>query len=53
MQGSEHLDKEWFNDVAYVIGFDSPEQNRAAKACSGTLLFDDAFFRDNIEAVAS
>lgn len=53
MKGSRSLDEHWFSDVAYVIGFDSPEHNRAAKSCSGTLLFDDKFFEDNIEAVAS
>ena len=52
MQGSAHLDESWFSDVAYVIGFDSPEHNRAAKSCSGILLFDDEFFNSNIKDVA-
>lgn len=48
MQGSRELDVNWFNDVGYVIGFDSPDFNRAAYACSGTLLFDTEFFENNI-----
>lgn len=29
-QGSKHMDSTFFDDVSYVIGFDSPELNRAA-----------------------
>ena len=36
--------KEWFKDVGYVMGYDSPDLNRAAWACSGTKLFSKAFF---------
>lgn len=51
MAGSRHLDKSFFTDVSYVIGFDSPDRNRATKACSGTLLFDDEFFNKYIKDV--
>lgn len=47
--GSSKLNKEWFNDVSYVIGWDSPELNRAAYASSGTNLFDVKFFEEYIE----
>lgn len=43
-KGSEHMNVEWFNNVGYVIGYDSPDLNRAAWACSGTKLFSKAFF---------
>lgn len=42
--GSDNLDKEWFEDVSYVIGFDSPDLFRAARACSGVRLFDYKFY---------
>jgi hypothetical protein len=32
--GSEKLDVDWFNNVGYVIGFDSPDLCRAAWSCS-------------------
>ena len=44
MQGSKRLNKEWFKDVSYVIGWDSPDRNRAAFACSSELLFSKKFF---------
>lgn len=46
-QGSQHLDKDWFNNVGYVIGYDSPDLNRAAYSCSGTKLMNKQFFEDN------
>lgn len=44
MKGSKELNKDWFNDVAYCIGWDSPDRNRAAYATSGELLFGKDFF---------
>lgn len=46
-QGSQHLDKDWFKNVGYVIGYDSPDLNRAAYRCSGTTLMNKQFFEDN------
>lgn len=43
--GSKALNKAWFDNVGYVIGWDSPERNRAAYACSGELLFSKDFFQ--------
>ena len=43
-RGSHHLDKGWFEDVGYVIGWDSPERNRSAYACGGELLFSKDFY---------
>lgn len=42
--GSKELKTEWFKDVGYVIGYDSPDLNRAARVCSGEKLFDKEFF---------
>ena len=50
-KGSNKLVKEWFNDVGYVIGWDSPELNRAAWSCSGVPLFDKKFFTEQIQDV--
>lgn len=51
MKGSMKLNAEWFHDVGYVIGFDSPDLNRAAYCCSGTKLFDKTFFETYIKDV--
>lgn len=50
-KGSEHMNTEWFKDVGYVIGYDSPDLNRAAYACSGVKLFSKAFFQEYMEEV--
>lgn len=42
--GSNALDKEWFNDVGYVIGYDSPDLYRAAWSCNGIKLFSYDFY---------
>lgn len=42
--GSNNLNKDWFKDVGYVLGYDSPDKNRAAWACSGVKLFSKDFF---------
>lgn len=44
-QGSKKLNKAWFDNVGYVIGWDSPDRNRAAFACSGDLLMSKEFFQ--------
>ena len=49
--GSSNLNKEWFNDVGYVIGYDSPELNRAAWACNGTKLFNYDFYTKHMKPV--
>lgn len=51
MLGSKQLNKEWFNDVGYVIGWDSPDLNRAAWASSGVTLFSKEFFENEIKDV--
>lgn len=53
MQGSKELDKEFFNDVAYVIGWDSPDLLRAAWKCSTTQLFTADFYKKHIRPVVS
>lgn len=42
--GSDNLWADWFKDVGYVIGYDSPELYRAAWSCSGTKLFSYEFY---------
>lgn len=49
--GSDKLDEDWFKNVGYVIGFDSPDLYRAAWACDGTQLFDYKFYEDHIKKV--
>ena len=44
--GSKNLNKDWFKDVGYVIGWDSPDRNRAAFACSGELLMSKNLFNE-------
>lgn len=50
-KGSSELDEDWFKDVGYVIGYDSPDLNRAAWACSGVKLFSAKFFQDHMEEI--
>lgn len=49
--GSDHLEEDWFKDVGYVIGFDSPDLYRAAWACSGTQLFSYEFYSQYMKEV--
>ena len=49
--GSNSLDKDWFNDVGYVIGYDSPDLYRAAWACSGVKLFSYEFYSKYMKEV--
>lgn len=50
-KGSSKLNKEWFNNVGYVIGYDSPDLNRAAYACSGVNLFSANFFKTYMQDI--
>lgn len=50
-KGSTELDKEWFKDVAYVIGWDSPDLYRGAYASSGTNLFNYKFYEEHLKEV--
>ena len=49
--GSDHLDENWFKDVGYVIGFDSPDLYRAAWSCQGTKLFNYDFYEKHMKEV--
>ena len=51
MLGSKDLDKSFFDDVAYVIGWDSPDLYRAAYKCSGTKMFSADFYKNHIKPV--
>lgn len=51
MKGSEELDPTFFDDVAYVVGWDSPDLNRAAWKCSGTTLFSRDFYENGLKPV--
>ena len=42
--GSRELDKDWFKDVGYCIGYDSPDLFRAAWSCNGVKLFSYEFY---------
>lgn len=45
MQGSRALDKTFFDNVSYVLSWDSPGGNRATKTSSGVPMFTDDFFK--------
>lgn len=49
--GSDNLDKDWFKDVGYVIGYDSPDLYRAAWSCNGTKLFSYEFYEKYMKEV--
>ena len=49
--GSENLETDWFKDVGYVIGYDSPDLYRAAWACQGTKLFSYEFYEKHMKEV--
>lgn len=49
--GSEALDVDWFKNVGYVIGYDSPDLYRAAWACQGTKLFSYEFYTKHMKEV--
>lgn len=49
--GSKELNTEWFKDVGYVIGFDSPELHRAAWSCNGVKLFSYEFYLEHMKEV--
>lgn len=51
--GSKNMDLSFFSEVGYVLGFDSPEQNRAAWMCSRTPLFDADFFNTYLKDVCA
>lgn len=49
--GSKALNKDWFKDVGYVMGYDSPDLNRAAYECSGVRLFNKDFFVNHMQEI--
>ena len=49
--GSKAMDISKLDDVGYVMGFDSPEKNRAAYACSCVRLFSPSFFTEYMEEI--
>lgn len=52
-KGSSQLNVDWFKTVGYVIGYDSPDLNRAAYACSGVKLFNAQFFKEHIKEICA
>ena len=52
-KGSTNMNVDWFNDVGYVLGYDSPDLNRAAYACSGVKLFSAAFFKEHMQTICN
>lgn len=51
-EGSKNdVNLRFFDDVGYIIGFDSPEFNRAAYACQGNRLFPNDFYENVIKKV--
>lgn len=52
MLGSKNCDKSFFDDVCFIISFDSPEKNRAAHTSNGVKLFTDEVFNSYIKPIA-
>ena len=50
-KGSQELDEDFFDNVGYVIGFDSPDFNRSAWSVSGTQLFDKDFYLNHMKEI--
>lgn len=50
-KGSNNLDDSFFDNVGYVIGFDSPDFNRSAWSVSGTQLFDKDFYLNHMKDI--
>lgn len=51
MLGSKELDVDFFNDVAYVVGWDSPDLYRAAWKCSGVRLFSRDLYENHLKPI--
>lgn len=47
----DSVNLKFFEDVGYIVGFDSPEFNRAAYACQGNKLFPYWFYTNVIKEV--
>ena len=47
----EDVNLNFFEDVGYIVGFDSPEFNRAAYECQGNKLFPYTFYLNAIKSV--
>lgn len=52
-KGSRNMDLRQLDQVGYVLGFDSPERDRAAWACSWTPLFDAKFHQQYLKDVCA
>lgn len=51
-KGSNNMDDSFFDDVSYVIGFDSPELNRAAWRLMGNVkMFTAAFYKEYMKPI--
>ena len=51
-KGSNNMDEKFFDDVSYVIGFDSPEKNRAAWRLMGNIkMFTKDFYLKHMKEV--
>ena len=50
-KGSSNLDKDFFSNVGYVIGFDSPDFNRSAWSVSGAQMFTKDFYLNYMKEI--
>ena len=53
MLGSKEMNVNFFNDVSYVLGWDSPDLYRAAWRCSGETLFSADFYKNILSPIVS
>lgn len=51
--GAKSVGKDFFDDVSFVIGTDSPESNRATRYSDGVLLCGDGFFDEYVKPVCA
>lgn len=51
MVGIRNADFKFFDDSAFVISNDSPDENRATHYSSGVQLYSDKFFKDYLEPI--
>ena len=50
-RGSNQMNVSFYDNVGYVIGFDSPDFNRSAWSCSGVQLFSKNFYEDYMKEI--
>lgn len=53
MAGSMEMLVEWFDDVSFVLSFDSPGRNRTSRSCCQRRLYSEEFFEGYLRDICS